>query len=92
MPLDEDSYGYPSLEASHSSKPILTTTDSGGVVELVVDKVNGFVVEPDPRALAAAMDQLYVDRNTTRRMGLKALARIKALNISWAHVLDRVLS
>ena len=29
VPLDEDSYGYPSLEASHAAKPILTASDSG---------------------------------------------------------------
>src|SRR5690606_5173094 len=35
LPVDEDSYGYPSLEGAHSKKAVLTTTDSGGVLELV---------------------------------------------------------
>jgi glycosyltransferase involved in cell wall biosynthesis len=92
LPLDEDSYGYPSLEASHASKPLLTTTDAGGVLELVRDGVNGFVTEPWPQALAEAMDRLYLDRALARRMGREAQARIGELNIAWPHVLSRVLA
>jgi glycosyltransferase involved in cell wall biosynthesis len=92
LPLDEDSYGYPSLEASHSCKPVLTTTDSGGVIELVMHGVNGMVCDPEPKALAAAMDQLYRDREATREMGRNAQARLAELNIDWQHVLQRLLS
>lgn len=92
LPLDEDSYGYPSVEASHASKAILTTTDSGGVLELVSDGVNGYVAEPTPAALAAALDQLYRERATTIAMGGRARARLDELNISWSHVLKRLLA
>ncbi len=92
LPLDEDSYGYPSVEASHASKAILTTSDSGGVLELVEDGVNGFVTEPTPQALAEAMDQLYLDRKMTEVMGQNACARLTDLNISWSHVLSRLLA
>lgn len=93
LPLDEDSYGYPSLEASHCSKPILTTTNSGGVLELVVDGYNGYVVPPEPRALAAAMDKLYYQREkTTRDMGKNALLHIETLNIHWKNVLEKLTS
>ncbi|BAL22591.1 glycosyltransferase family 4 protein [Azoarcus sp. KH32C] len=92
LPLDEDSYGYPSLEASHAAKPILTTSDSGGVLELVVDGLNGRVCDPDPKALAEAMDELYRDREKTRQMGANAAQRIKDLDISWQHVLERLLA
>lgn len=92
LPLDEDSYGYPALESSHASKPVLTTTDSGGVLELVTHGYNGLVVEPDPKALAGAMDQLFIDRAKTREMGLNATHRISELNINWQHVLARLLA
>jgi len=92
LPFDEDSYGYPSLEGSHAGKPVLTTTDSGGVLELVKDGVNGLVVDPDPRALAEAMDRLYLDREVTRRMGRNAQARLGVLKITWSHVIERLLS
>ncbi len=92
LPVDEDSYGYPSLEASHSRKPILSTYDSGGVVELVTDGYNGLLTDPAPESIAEAMDRLYVDRAATMQMGRNAEARISELNICWPHVLDRLLS
>ena len=49
LPQDEDSYGYCSLEAAHASKPVLTTDDLGGVLELVINDVNGLIV---PRILS----------------------------------------
>jgi glycosyltransferase involved in cell wall biosynthesis len=92
IPLDEDSYGYPSVEASHARKAVLTTTDSGGVLELVTDGVNGLVVPPDAAAMGAALDRLYSDRVLAERLGVAALARLDELNISWTHVLDRMLA
>lgn len=90
LPLDEDSYGYPSVEASHASKAVLTTTDSGGVLELVQDGVNGYVTEPSPQALAEAMDRLFLDRKLTESLGQNARARLAELNISWPHVLKKL--
>ncbi len=92
FPLDEDSYGYPSLEASHSCKPVITTSDAGGVLELVIDGYNGIVCEPSPHSLAEAMDRLYGDRDATAAMGRNAEARLRQLNISWTHVTERMLA
>ena len=92
VPFDEDSYGYFSLEASHAAKPILTTTDSGGVLELVEHGVNGLVAEPSPGALAEALDQLYSDRNAARYMGERARTRLAELRIDWANVLELLLA
>lgn len=92
LPEDEDSYGYPTIEAAHSGKPTLTSTDSGGPLEFVIHEVNGLVSEPEPRALAAAMDRLYEDRNGARQMGANAKARIDELGISWSRVLERLLA
>lgn len=91
IPVDEDSYGYPTLEAAHASKPVLTTTDSGGVLEFVIDGVNGQVAEPTPRSLAAAMDWLYQDRSRTVAMGEAANRRLDELNIGWDHVVESLL-
>ena len=92
LPLDEDSYGYPSLEASHAAKPVITTTDSGGVLELIQHGHNGLISAPDPKALAEAMDQLYQDREATQRMGRNARARLDELAINWPHVLESILA
>ena len=88
LPHDEDSYGYPSLEAAHAEKPVLTTTDSGGVLELVEDGRNGLVVEPHPRALAAALDRLWSDKAATARMGRENRARLHELRIDWGRVVE----
>ncbi|QDT35987.1 glycosyltransferase family 4 protein [Stratiformator vulcanicus] len=92
LPLDEDSYGYPSVEASHAEKALLTTTDAGGVTELVEDNYNGIVSESTPEALAEALDRLYYDRQQTVVMGRNAKERLSQLNISWDHVVERLVA
>lgn len=92
LPLNEDSYGYAGLEASHSSKALLTTSDAGGVLELVTDTVNGLIVEPESQAIAEAMDRLYLDRANTQRMGRNAPACLIEKGIAWEHVLERFLA
>lgn len=90
LPLDEDSYGYPTLEASHSSKPVVTLSDSGGALEFVRHGIEGLVAEPEPRSLALAFDQLYDDKQETIRMGEASFARRAELNIDWKHVVSRL--
>lgn len=91
LPLGEDSYGYPSLEASHSAKPIVTLRDSGGTLEFVRNGQEGLVVEPNPRALAQAFDRLYEDKSAAVQMGEQSSARRDELNIAWPHVIRRLL-
>jgi glycosyltransferase involved in cell wall biosynthesis len=92
VPYDEDSYGYSSLEAHHSGKAVIATTDSGGPLELIVDGENGLLPEPDPADLAAAMDSLWADRARARAMGEAGRRRISELNITWDNVLSRMLA
>jgi glycosyltransferase involved in cell wall biosynthesis len=91
LPLDEDSYGYPSLEASHSAKAIVTMSDSGGALEFVRDGLEGLVSDPTPEALARAFDRLYEDRAEAQRMGEHSFARREELKIAWPHVIQRLL-
>ena len=92
LPIDEDSYGYVTLEAFHSSKPVITFTDSGGTNELVVHGLNGLALEPSPVALAEGMERLWVDRAGTREMGAAAYQTLARKQIDWEHVLDTLLS
>lgn len=92
IPLDEDSYGYPSLEASHSQKAVITTHDAGGVLELVRHEDNGLICEPEPEALASCFDRLYENRKLALDMGRRAEERLKELNINWDHVVEQLLS
>ena len=92
LPFDEDSYGYPSLEAQHASKGILSTTDSGGVLELVIDGHNGLITEPDPQALAEAIDRAVETPGLAKRLGQAGPDRIAELGIQWNHVIDRLMA
>ncbi len=92
LALDEDSYGYASLEACHSRKCVITATDSGGVLELIEDGVNGFVCPPEPTALAERLDALYSDRSLAKRLGERASARPTELGIDWDIVIGRLLA
>lgn len=90
-PVDED-YGYVTLEAMLSAKPVLTCTDSGGPLEFVRDGETGLVTEPTPVAVAAAIDRLAGDRRRAREMGLAGAADYRARGISWDGVVERLLA
>ena len=90
-PVDED-YGYVTLEAMLSRKPVITCTDSGGPLEFVEAGVTGEVVEPTPAAVAAAIDALAADRARARRLGDNGHARCRARDLRWERVLERLLS
>ncbi len=92
IPLDEDSYGYPTLEAHHSGKTVITTSDSGGTRELIVHGENGFLEAPDPEAIAQAMDKLYLNKQLAREMGEAGRRRIAQLGICWENVIERLLA
>jgi glycosyltransferase involved in cell wall biosynthesis len=89
-PVLED-YGFVTLEAFLSRKPVVTCRDSGGPLEFVRDGVNGFVVEPDPDAIAARLDELYYDRARARALGEAGLETYRSMGISWQTTLDRLL-
>ena len=89
-PKDED-YGFVTLEAFLSGKPVITTNDSGGPLEFVEDNKNGFVTEPDPKKLALKIDEIYKNRNETKKMGQTALQSVKNLNLSWDNVINKLL-
>lgn len=78
-PVQED-YGFVTVEAFASRKAVVTCTDSGGPAELVENGVNGFVVSPDPAAMARALRQLADDPALAERMGTKAFEKAAALN------------
>lgn len=88
-PFDED-YGYVTLEAMLSHKPVITCTDSGGPLEFVEDGVTGVVVPPAPADIAVAIDALWSDRARARRLGEAGHARYRALDLSWARVVERL--
>jgi glycosyltransferase involved in cell wall biosynthesis len=88
-PVDED-YGYVTLEAMLASKPLLTCTDSGGPLEFIRPGETGLVVEPNPEAVALALDQFWEDRDRSRCWGQAARAEYERRDINWATVVRRL--
>jgi glycosyltransferase involved in cell wall biosynthesis len=87
-PFDED-YGYVTLEAFLSEKPVITASDSGGTLEFVVDGENGLVCPPEPEALGLAVARLAADPQLAARLGRAGLARARA--ITWHGVVEQLL-
>jgi glycosyltransferase involved in cell wall biosynthesis len=87
-PFDED-YGYVTLEAFLSGKPVVTATDSGGTLEFVRDGENGFICFPQPDAIGAAVARLAADRLLARRLG--ECGRAHAAQITWDGVVEQLV-
>ena len=88
-PKDED-YGYITLEAFLSHKPVVTTTDAGGVLEFAENDVNAVVTEPDPEQIGQAINRLYLDKKLARDFGENGYQTVK--DISWDNALDRLMA
>ncbi|MGE0449443.1 MAG: glycosyltransferase family 4 protein [Vicinamibacterales bacterium] len=87
-PFDED-FGYVTVEAFLSRKPVVTVSDAGGPLEFVVDGVNGCVCEPDPEALASAVNDLAANRSRLAGLGADGFERVRG--ITWDSVVDALL-
>jgi glycosyltransferase involved in cell wall biosynthesis len=88
VPLNED-YGYVTVEAFFSKKPVITTSDAGGPLEFVSADTTGLVSAPEPGALADAIDRLWgLPEGRLAEMGDAAQARVA--DISWDAVIDRL--
>ena len=88
-PYDED-YGYVTLEAMLSQKPVITCSDSGGPLEFVVQHRTGVIVDPRPEEIAGAIDFLNSNRRQAAEMGANGLDRYHDLNICWEIVVDKL--
>jgi glycosyltransferase involved in cell wall biosynthesis len=87
-PVDED-FGMVPYEAFLSEKPVVTTSDSGGPLEVVSDRRTGLVCEPRPDALAEACAWLRDHVDDARAWGRagKEIAR----RVSWDETISRLL-
>jgi len=88
-PQQED-YGFVTTEAFAASRPVITCRDSGGPAELVRDGENGFVVDPTPQALAAALARVMDSRDTAARLGRQA--HVDGARLTWDAAVERLMS
>jgi glycosyltransferase involved in cell wall biosynthesis len=88
-PFQED-FGYVTLEAFLSKKPVVTAPDSGGPTEFVEDGETGCVVELDAEKLAERLRELDANRERSAAMGEAGFERIR--DIHWDHVIDKLVA
>ena len=79
-PVDED-FGMVPFEAFLSERPVLTTADAGGPLEVVADRRTGLVTAPDAEAVAEACRWLAAHREEARAWG--RAGRAAAERVTW---------
>jgi glycosyltransferase involved in cell wall biosynthesis len=88
-PIDED-FGMVPYEAFRAAKPVVTTTDAGGPLELVHDGENGCVVDPDPSSVAAALREFLAVAGLARSFG--AAGQAATAKVNWDNAIARLLA
>jgi len=88
-PVDED-FGMVPFEAFLSEKPVLTTIDAGGPLEVVTNGRTGLVVSPEAAELARAAGWLRTHRDEAAAFGRagKAIAE----GVTWGRAIERLLA
>jgi len=87
-PVDED-FGMVPFEAFLSEKPVLTTTDAGGPLDIVHDRETGLVVAPSAEDVARACAWLRGHADEARAFG--RAGRELARGVTWDSCIDRLL-
>ncbi|MEW6479079.1 MAG: glycosyltransferase family 4 protein [Pseudomonadota bacterium] len=91
LPFDEDSLGYVAMEAATAAKPIITTTDSGGILGLVEHEVTGWVAHPDPEGLASCLSAVVAQPVRRSILGRQAREHWVNMKINWPDTVDALL-
>ena len=86
-PVDED-YGFITLEAFLSGKPVITCDDTGGVLEFVDHDINGFVCKAEAAAIGESINKLWNDKKIGGSMGENGYQKVKDIN--WDNVIRKL--
>jgi glycosyltransferase involved in cell wall biosynthesis len=88
-PVDED-FGMVPYEAFLAEKPVVTTSDAGGPLEVVLDHGTGLVCDPTAASLAEACTWLAAHVDSAREWG--QAGRRAAEGLTWDRVVERLLA
>lgn len=88
-PFDED-YGFVTVEAFLSRKPVITCYDSGGPLEFVHHEDTGLICHAAPHEVGEAINRLYSNPQQSQTMGLQGYDLVK--DITWDRVIEVLLS
>jgi glycosyltransferase involved in cell wall biosynthesis len=91
LPYDEDSLSYVAMEAATAAKPILTASDSGGVLQLVLHAQTGWVAPPNPEALGEALSFAVRAPQEWRGYGRAAADLLESFAIRWPQTVEALL-
>ena len=92
IPYDEDALGYVTLEAATAAKPVITTTDSGGILGLVKHLDTGWVAEPNPGALADAMRDAFSGTPNAVQLGDAMRQHLNNMDLTWEKTVEKLLA
>jgi glycosyltransferase involved in cell wall biosynthesis len=92
IPFDEDSVGYVTMEAFQAGKPMITTTDSGGVLEIVRNGETGLVTEPNPESLGEALSAIMDNPSRATRLGQAGRAILDERELTWPRTIEMLLA
>jgi glycosyltransferase involved in cell wall biosynthesis len=92
LPIDEESLGYVSMEANQAAKAVLTTDDSGGILDLVSEDATGWVCTPDAKEIALRLDRIFENRTRTRELGKNAKSNWIAMGLTWENTIARLVA
>jgi glycosyltransferase involved in cell wall biosynthesis len=88
-PVDED-FGMVPYEAFLAEKPVVTTTDAGGPLEIVGDRKTGLVCAPTATAVAEACAWLRDHPDETKKWG--RAGHRAAERVTWDAAIERLLA
>jgi glycosyltransferase involved in cell wall biosynthesis len=88
-PVDED-FGMGPYEAFLSGKPVITTTDAGGPLDVVLDGKTGLVVPPEPEAIGRAA--AWLRKHDAEAQALGRAGKAIADEVTWDRAIARLLS
>ncbi|MBF0235642.1 MAG: glycosyltransferase family 4 protein, partial [Desulfamplus sp.] len=85
----EEDYGYVTIEAFKSGKPVVTCRDSGEPAWFVENSGGGFVCAPDPKVIAEKFDSLALEHNLASKLGQMGLRAVQG--ITWENIAKTLL-
>jgi FkbM family methyltransferase len=89
VPVRED-YGFITIEAFRSQKPVITCIDSGEPTYFVKDDETGLVARPEPEAIAQKINYLIDHPDHGTEMGARGFSAVS--HITWEAVVAKILS
>jgi glycosyltransferase involved in cell wall biosynthesis len=88
-PIDED-FGMVPYEAFLSGKPVVTTRDAGGPLEVVIDRETGTVTAPAAASIADGVARLLNSPERAKEKGERG--RKVAETVTWDSTIERLLA